>query len=186
MPTNTTAVEAKIFKECGTLLRGITFNPRSNRRPAVLRVRCKGMKNDGTILTLEGNSFERQYSRAVEALATGHGISLDDALRARMAATAPAFLAAYGLAVKIVTITYDEVIAPEPKNTLTERIQVAETHAKKWTADGDAALAAGKKEKAEQCYEKSRNWGRRASHMSAHGSTPLPRDKGKHGDLVAT
>lgn len=49
MHTNTSAIEATIFKDCGTLLRGITFNPRSNLRPAVLRVRCKGIKNDGTV-----------------------------------------------------------------------------------------------------------------------------------------
>lgn len=115
-------MSAPLFREGGKLLRDLIFTPRSNAKPASIRVtlrrsnKAEGIKSKETMFTLEKKSFAEQYSRAVAALADFRGIAADDPVRAEMEATADEFLRHFGLQTKIVTIVkvYEEVVFQTP------------------------------------------------------------------------
>lgn len=112
----------EIFLPNTKLVVGLGYRPRSNKRPACLRVvfvngkKGKGgevrRKEKSTVLTLENKNFLEQYRRAVKLLADFKGVPIDDPVRDAMEATSAEFLRHYGLTTKTVTVTvtYEQVV----------------------------------------------------------------------------
>lgn len=62
-----------------------------------------------------------------------------------------------------------------PKKPLAARIADADALANRWLADGNEALEAGNRVKAEACYDKAQFWIDRYNVLTGQGSKPGPK-----------